>query len=50
MLCIMRKVHGVWKTTLGLISLELSSLPQSLCYDLVHGQILTEELEKVSLC
>jgi hypothetical protein len=45
----MREVCGIWKATLGLIDLELESLPQSLCYDLVHGQILTEELEKVSL-
>jgi len=49
MLCIMRKVHGIWKTTLGLTNLELNSLPQSLCCGLLHGQILTEELEKVSL-
>jgi len=41
MLCIMRKVHSVWKTTLGLIDLELNSLPQSLYSDLVHDQVLT---------
>jgi len=49
MLCIVRKVHGIWKATLGMINVELNSLPQSLCCDLVHGQIPTEELEKISL-
>lgn len=49
MLCIVREVCGIWKTTLGLINLEYNDLPHSLCYDLVYGQILTEELEKVTL-
>jgi len=49
MLCIMREVRGIWKAALGLINLEPDSLPHSLCCDLVHGQILTEDLEKLSL-
>jgi hypothetical protein len=32
MLCKMRKVHGICKTTLVLISLELNGLPQSLLW------------------